>query len=72
MIRVVLTFPNGQRREVLLAGVPRIGDSIRLENGPGTSPSFMVEHVLWMEWSNAGSDPSVVVVVRPHTEGPMG
>lgn len=64
MIRVVLSFDNGQRQEVVLAGVPDVGDTIRLANG-AQEPSLTVEHVLWMEGAG-GADPSVIIVVRPH------
>lgn len=68
MIRVELSFANGQRQEVLLAGVPRAGESIRLSNGAQT-PSLIVEHVLWMEGSGNSPEPSVIVVVRPRSDG---
>lgn len=67
MIQVVLTFPNGQRQEVLLAGVPRIGEGIRLRNGP-TAPTLVVEGVLWMEGTDRSDQPSVIIVVRPRTD----
>lgn len=70
MIRVVLTYPNGQQTEVLLAGVPRVGESIRLRNGRTSTPPLVVEHVLWMEGEDSPPEPSVIVSVRPHTEGP--
>lgn len=69
MIVVTLSFPNGQRQDVLLAGVPRLGDHVRLTNGP-SGPSLVVEHVLWMEGVGAPHEPSVIVVVRPHADGP--
>lgn len=57
---VILLYPDGQRKEVILAGVPAAGDTIRLRN----SPPLDVEHVLWMESSN-GQEPAVLVSVRP-------
>jgi len=72
VIRVVLSFPNGERQEVLLAGVPRAGDSIRLTNGAGTTPSYAVEHVLWMEVDGSSHDPGILVMVRPHVSTPQG
>ncbi len=69
MIVVVLSHPNGQRQEVLLAGVPRIGDHVRLANG-ATAPSLVVEHVLWMEAVQVPPEPQVIVSVRPHAPGP--
>lgn len=71
MITVVLLHPNGQRQEVLLAGVPRTGDHVRLINGV-SGPSLVVEHVLWMEDRGAAPDPSVIVVVRPSIDSPPG
>ena len=68
MIAVILRHANGADQEVLLAGIPRIGELIRLRNGP-TSPSYVVEHVLWLEGS---PEPSVVIVVRPYVEGLKG
>lgn len=64
MITVILSFPNNQRREVLLAGVPRVGESIRLANGI-SEPSLTVEHILWSEATLNETEPTVVVAVRP-------
>lgn len=69
MISVVLLYPNGQRHPVLLAGVPRITDHIRLRNGVGATPSFVVTHVLWMEGEGQSSEPSVIVAVRAADDG---
>lgn len=70
MIAVTLSHPNGQRQEVLLAGVPRVGDHIRLKNGLPV-PALVVEHVLWMEATGGAVEPGVIVVVRPHPNGPQ-
>ena len=67
MITVTLSHPNGQRQEVLLAGVPRKGDHIRLTNG--VSPSLEVLHVLWLQGTISSPEPDVIVVVQPHSEG---
>ena len=69
MIMVTLSFPNGRTREVLLAGVPREGETIRLANGV-EAPSLIVEHVLWNEGSDRGEEPTVLVVVRQRDEKP--
>jgi hypothetical protein len=68
---ITLSFPNGSRQDVLLAGVPRKGDHIRL-NGNGAAPSLVVEHILWMEDRGRSPEPTVLIVVRPHVEGPPG
>jgi len=70
VIVVTLSHPNGQQQDVLLAGVPRKGESIRLRNGV-TDPALMVEHVLWMEGQDRSGEPSVVLVVRPHPGSPV-
>jgi hypothetical protein len=61
LILVILLYPDGQRREVILAGMPRVRDTIRLKN---ERQPLTVEHVLWMEASN-GHEPAVLVSVRP-------
>jgi hypothetical protein len=58
---VILLYPDGQRREVILAGVPIEGQTVRLRDD---RHPLMVEHVLWMESSN-GQEPAVLVSVRP-------
>lgn len=72
MIQVVISYPNGQQQEVLLAGVPRVGEFVRLQNGPGSSPSYEVIHVLWVEGKGQAPEPFVTLVVRPKVEGPPG
>jgi hypothetical protein len=62
---IILSYPNGQREEVLLTGVPRVGEHIRLATTDPADPSLVVEQVLWME-ANAAA-PSVIVAVRPHS-----
>ena len=70
MITITVVHPNGERQECLLAGVPSIGHHIRLGNGvPGVT--LVVEHVLWIEGTGRAAEPDVIVVVRPHTEGPQ-
>jgi hypothetical protein len=67
MIEVVISFPGGVRREVVLAGVPRVGEHIRLSDIAPTDPPLLVEYVLWCEGSNgASSAPMVILVVKPH------
>lgn len=63
MTTVVISYPNGDRDEVLLAGVPRAGDSIRLTNGrPGAT--LLVLHVLWIAPDTKEPGPQVVIEVR--------
>lgn len=69
MITVIVSHPNGQRQEVLLAGVPRVGESIRLRSTEVTEPSLAVDHVLWEEGPN-GRDPTVLVLVRARKNEP--
>lgn len=69
MISVVLSYENGQRQDVLLAGVPRVGEHIRLTGTQPNAPSLVVEQVLWME-APTRNEPTVLVVVRPHANGP--
>jgi len=69
LITVTIVHPNGERQEALLAGVPRVGEHVRLGNGvPGVT--LVVEHVLWIEGVGRAAEPDVIVVVRPHSEGP--
>jgi hypothetical protein len=61
---VILLYPDGQRKEIILATVPRENETIRLRDGQ----SLVVEHVLHMEAEN-GHEPAVLVSVRkspPH------
>ncbi len=59
MINVILLYPNGQRKEVILSGIPRKDETIRLRNGEVLN----VEHVLHME-ANNGVEPDALVSVR--------
>jgi len=70
MINVIISHPNGQRQEVLLAGVPRKGEHVRLSRSEVSGPSLVVEHILWVEGYGNSREPSVVIAVRPHAEGP--
>lgn len=71
MITVMLLYPNGQRQDVLLAGVPRTGEHIRLDNGP-SSLSLVVEHVMWVEGHGRSPEPEVIVSVREAASPPRG
>jgi hypothetical protein len=62
-MRVTLAYPSGQTREVLLAGVPRFGEHIRVKNGP-EAPSLVVELVTWVEGTENPPEPTVIVAVR--------
>ena len=70
MNSVVLLYPTGARRDVLLAGVPRVGDQIRPSDTPAVAPSWVVEHVLWMEVNAGSPEPSVIIVLRNHVADP--
>jgi hypothetical protein len=69
---VVLAYPNGRQREVLLAGVPRVGEHIRLADSKVDEPSLEVDFVLWSEGEGRNPDPTVVVSVHPRKNGPPG
>lgn len=62
MKRLILTFPSGRNQAILLAGVPRVAEHIRLMNGP----LLVVEHILWMEGEGLAPDPTVIVAVREY------
>jgi hypothetical protein len=64
MMRVTLSFESGATSEVLLAGIPRSGESIRLRNGRAGSPSLVVQHVTWIEGEGDSPEPTVLVTVR--------
>ena len=70
MTTVIISFPSGNRQEVLLAGVPRVGESIRLRGKSADSPSLIVEHILWQEGRGDPPDPDIIVVVRERSTGP--
>lgn len=65
MISVILDFETGAQREVLLSGVPRVGEHIRLRKTSPNERSLVVLHVLWIEGGNGSQEPSVIVSVRP-------
>jgi hypothetical protein len=58
---VILLYPDGQRREVILAVVPVTGDTILLK---GDKKPLVVEHRLLME-ANNGVEPAALISVRP-------
>ena len=58
---MILLYPDGQRREVILSTIPTRGDTILLR---GDKKSLVVEHRLFMEASN-GVEPAVLISVRP-------
>ncbi len=62
MTTVKISHPSGRQQDALLSSVPRVGDSILLQNGD--SPKLIVEHVVWIEGGNGGATPSVLVEVR--------
>jgi hypothetical protein len=62
VINVILLYPDGQRKEVILEGVPQKGDTIRLK---GDMTALVVEHRLWMEGGGNGHAPATLISVRP-------
>jgi len=64
MIEVTLSYPNGAQKLVLLAGVPRVGECIRLDRENPNEPSLRVEYVAWLEAAGAEQAPSVLLKVR--------
>ncbi len=69
MITVCIVHPNGNRQEVILSGVPRVGEGIRLKNGRDSMSSLMVEYVMWEEGAN-GREPTVLASVRQRKNEP--
>jgi hypothetical protein len=59
---VILLYPDGQRREVILATIPVEGDTIRLKDDRQT---LVVEHRLLMEAGNNGAEAIALISVRP-------
>jgi hypothetical protein len=59
VINVILLYPDGMRKEVILSGIPRERETIRLRSGEVLN----VEHVLHMESGN-GIEPDVLISVR--------
>ncbi len=71
MITVIVSYPNGEREEVILAGVPRIGESVRLNSGDPSQAAFIVEHVIWTEGGGNGRrDAEVILTIRKRTDQP--
>jgi len=68
LITVVLSEKGQRDREILLAGIPRKGETIRLANGKDRS--LLVEHVLWLETTKGEPAPEVIIVVREQEETP--
>jgi len=67
VLMVTISYPNGNRRQVLLADVPRVGENIRLSNG-AEDPSLVVEHVLWVQSDRSMTEPGVIVSVRVRSD----
>jgi hypothetical protein len=71
MKRITISYQNGQTKETLLAGVPRVGEFIRLNAEELPSPTLRVMHILWQEASDNELEPTIIVVVTPQEKGPM-
>lgn len=69
MINVTIAHKNGQREEVLLAGVPRVGESIRLKSCAPSGPSLVVNGVLWSEHRGPNNEPGVIAFVERQSNG---
>jgi hypothetical protein len=67
LITVVLSYPNGTREEVLLAGVPR-KDELIPAGANESGPSLRVLEVLWLRATARNPEPDVIVRVRPRDE----
>lgn len=65
MVAITLSYPNENREDIFLAEVPRVGENVRLSNGP-ERPWLVVEHVLWIEGI---TPPHVIVSVRSRADG---
>jgi hypothetical protein len=63
VITVILLYPNNRRQEVMLAGVPREGERIALDNN-GSAPTLVVDQVTWLEGEGRAPDPEVVISVH--------
>jgi hypothetical protein len=74
VIQVLLLYPNGVRQDIVLAGVPRVGEQIRLRlnNGSPSTPSMVVTHVLWIEGEGRAPEPEVIVSVAPTVNSAKG
>lgn len=68
MLTVTISHPNGEREEVLLSGVPRVGDSIRLRKADASTPALIVEHIVWQE-GGPRLEPCIVAMVRHAPNG---
>ncbi len=64
MITVQLSHPDGTRQEILLAGVPRVGEGIRLKDHTPNDPALVVDYVMWIEGGERGKEPEVIAVVK--------
>ena len=60
---MLLLYPNGQRQDILLAGIPRQGEYIRLDNGPNIPP-LVIDSVLWLEGRGRAPEPEVILSVH--------
>jgi hypothetical protein len=63
VLAVLLLYPNGQRQDILLAGIPRVGERVRLANGVN-APPLVIEQVTWIEGSGRTPEPEVILSVR--------
>jgi hypothetical protein len=70
VIEVTIIHPNGQRENLPLAGIPRIGEHIRRASADAATSPLVVEHVLYLEWEKDNHDPVVLIAVRPHQPSP--
>jgi hypothetical protein len=67
VITVTLRYPNGQLQEVVLEGVPAVGDDVRPNDGPKNAPPLRVIHRLWVEFDQrTDKDAQVLLMVEPY------
>lgn len=62
-----LLYRNGQRRDLLLAGIPRQGERVVLDNGRD-EPALVVDLVTWVEGKGRTPDPEVILSVHKADE----
>lgn len=66
MIPVILHYRTGVQHKVLLAGVPRVGEQIRLRHISPDEEALVVDAVIWVEGGNGSPEPQVIALVHEH------
>jgi hypothetical protein len=66
---VTLRHPSGELQDVVLDGIPAVGDDVRPIGGKPGAPALRVVHRLFVEFDqHRDSEAKVVLVVRPRTD----